>query len=55
MKSTSLGKLEQQIMDIVWQSKECSARDVLTRLEKRKNLFIQLLQQSCKGFVTKAY
>ncbi len=38
MKSTSLGTLEQQIMDIVWQNKNCSARDVLTKLEKSKKL-----------------
>lgn len=34
----SLGELEQQIMDIVWESKNCSARDVLTKLEKDKKL-----------------
>lgn len=34
----SLGELEQQIMDIVWESKKCSARDVLTKLEKDKKL-----------------
>lgn len=38
MKSTSLGKLEQQIMDIAWEQKNCSARDVLTELEKEKKL-----------------
>src|SRR3989344_198091 len=34
----SLGELEQQIMDIVWECKNCSARDVLTRLERDKKL-----------------
>lgn len=34
----SLGELEQQIMDIVWECKNCSAREVLTRLEKDKKL-----------------
>lgn len=38
MKQISLGELEQLIMDIVWESKNCSARDVLTRLEKEKKL-----------------
>jgi predicted transcriptional regulator len=41
MKSVSLGKLEQQIMDIVWESKNCSARDVLTQFDQEnqeKNL-----------------
>lgn len=37
MKST-LGELEQQIMDIVWERKNCSARDVLTKLEKDKKI-----------------
>lgn len=34
----SLGELEQRIMDIVWESKNCSARDVLIELEKDKKL-----------------
>lgn len=38
MKSATLGELEQQIMDIVWDGKNCSARDVLTKLEKDKKL-----------------
>lgn len=38
MKSTSLGKLEQQIMDIVWESKNCTPRDVLTKLKGDKKL-----------------
>ena len=38
MKTTSLGELEQQIMDIVWERKQCSAREVLTKLEKNKKL-----------------
>ena len=33
-----LGELEQQIMDIVWECKNCSARDVLTMLERDKKL-----------------
>lgn len=37
MKS-SLGELEQQIMDIVWECKNCSARDVLNKLETDKKL-----------------
>ena len=38
MKSTSLGELEKQIMDIVWESQNCSARDVLNILKKDKKL-----------------
>lgn len=38
MKATSLGELEKQIMDIVWESKSCSARDVLIILEKDRKL-----------------
>jgi predicted transcriptional regulator len=32
----SLGILEEQIMDILWEEKRCSARKILTRLEGRK-------------------
>ncbi len=35
---TSLGELEQQIMDILWECKNCSARDILTNLEKDRKL-----------------
>ena len=38
MKTKSLGELEQQIMDILWEHRQCSARDVLTILEKEKKL-----------------
>lgn len=38
MKAASLGDLEKQIMDIVWESKHCSARDVLTKLQKNRKL-----------------
>lgn len=38
MKSTSLGELEKQVMDIVWECKSCSARDVLLKLEKNRKL-----------------
>ena len=58
MKTTSLGELEQQIMDIVWEHKNCSARDVLTKLEKDKKLayttvatILQRLRD--KGLVTR--
>ena len=36
MKAASLGELERQIMDIVWECKSCSARDVLGRLRNKK-------------------
>lgn len=38
MKAVSLGELEKQVMDIVWKKQQCSARDVLTTLEKAKKL-----------------
>lgn len=38
MQSASLGELEQQIMDILWECKNCSARDILTKLEKNRKL-----------------
>lgn len=38
MRATSLGELEQQAMDIVWEQKKCSARDVLNKLEGEKKL-----------------
>ncbi|MEK7186268.1 MAG: BlaI/MecI/CopY family transcriptional regulator [Patescibacteria group bacterium] len=36
MKNINLGELEKQIMDIVWEYRHCSARDVLTKLENEK-------------------
>ena len=38
MKLASLGELEQQIMDILWDNKTCSARDVLIKLQKDRAL-----------------
>lgn len=38
MKAAQLGELEQQVMDILWKHKQCSARDVLTQLEKSRKL-----------------
>jgi len=38
MKTTNLGELEKQIMDIVWKCNECSGRDVLTKLKKNQKL-----------------
>ena len=38
MKTASLGELEKEIMDIVWEYKKCSGRDILTKLEKDKKL-----------------
>lgn len=51
MKTASLGELEQQIMDIIWEQKSCSARDVLAELEKDKKLayttVATILQRLC--------
>jgi len=38
MKTSQLGELEQGIMDILWEHKQCSARDVLIILEKDRKL-----------------
>lgn len=38
MKGTTLGELEKQIMDIVWQEKHCSVREVLTKIQEDKKL-----------------
>jgi len=38
MKTSPLGELEKQIMDIIWKSKHCSARDVLIKLQKNRKL-----------------
>lgn len=58
MKSTSLGELEQQVMDIIWKQRSCSARDVLTKLEKDRKLayttiatILQRLYE--KGFIAR--
>ena len=58
MKSANLGELEKQIMDIVWSHKECSARQVVDELNKRRKVayttittILQRLEH--KGLITK--
>lgn len=58
MKSASLGKLEKQVMDIIWEHKQCSARDVLNKLETDRKLayttVATILQRLCeKGLIRK--
>lgn len=58
MKTAQLGELEQQVMDILWEHKLCSARDILTKLEKDRKLayttVATILQRLYdKGFVTR--
>lgn len=58
MKTVSLGELEEQIMDILWEHKYCSARDVLTKLETEKKLayttVATILQRLCdKGLLSR--
>lgn len=36
MKARTLGKLEQQIMNIVWKSKNCSIREIVQTLQKKR-------------------
>lgn len=38
MKTVSLGELEQRIMNIVWEMKSCSTRDVQNKLGKDRKL-----------------
>ncbi len=38
MKTVSLGELEKEVMDILWENKTCSARDVLITLQKDRTL-----------------
>lgn len=38
MKTANLGELEKQVMDIIWEEKSSSVRDILNRLERQKKL-----------------
>lgn len=38
MKTTSLGELESQVMNIVWSKQNCSVNDVLNELKKDRNI-----------------
>lgn len=38
MKTASLGELEKEIMDIVWECKQCTVRDILNKLGQEKKL-----------------
>lgn len=38
MTAASLGELEKEVMDILWENKNCSARDVLIKLQKNRTL-----------------
>jgi predicted transcriptional regulator len=38
MKAASLGELEKQVMDIVWEKGLCSTRDVVTKIEIERKL-----------------
>ena len=38
MKSVHLGKLETQIMEIIWEEENCSVRDVLLKIKGEKKL-----------------
>ena len=58
MKTKSLGELEKEVMDILWEHRQCSARDVLTKLEKKRKLayttVATILQRlSKKGFLAR--
>ena len=58
MKQKSISELEQQVMDIVWDCKECSVRSVFEKLQKTKPIayttVATILQRlEIKGIVTK--
>lgn len=58
MKTASLGELEKQVMDILWDKQSSSTRDILSRLEKQKKLayttVATILQRLYdKGFVVR--
>lgn len=38
MQQKSLSPLEQEVMNVVWELKECSIRDVVDKLNREKNL-----------------
>lgn len=38
MKSANLGELEHAVMELLWQGKSCSVRDVLNKLEKHRKI-----------------
>ncbi len=38
MTAVSLGELEKEVMDILWEHKNCSAREVLIKLQKDRTL-----------------
>ena len=57
MKPKSLGNLEQEVMDIIWQYKKCTVRDVLNQLQNKKYAYTTiatiLTRLYEKGIVTK--
>jgi predicted transcriptional regulator len=58
MKSEHLGELEKKIMEIIWEKKHCTARDVLMGLDTEKHLayttIATILQRLFdKGLLTK--
>lgn len=38
MQSKTISKLEQDVMDVVWECQECSVREVMKRMSRRKRL-----------------
>lgn len=58
MQQKTLSNLEREAMDIIWQKKECSVRDVVNELQKKRKIayttvatIVQRLEN--KGIVTK--
>ena len=38
MQQKTLSNLEKEVMDIIWQKKECSVRDVVNELQKKREI-----------------
>ena len=38
VRQKTISQLEQQVMDIIWEQKECSVRDVLNTLKKNRDI-----------------
>ena len=53
MKKVSLGPLEQEVMNCVWQQKSCTARDILQHLSQNKKIAYNTIQTVMTRLVEK--
>lgn len=54
-KSKSLTSVEQQIMEVLWEKKQASAREITECLSLQKQTAFTTVQTMCKVLVTKGY